>query len=285
MPRRLRPPHLTAADRTEFFDMTDPTPTRDAAAAHDLAALKADFDRDGYMALRPLFGPQKMAEIAAELDRYIEEIVPQMPTEEVYYEDRSDHSTLKQMQKLHEYDPYFGALTREGIVRDLAEAALGEPVRAVNLQFFNKPPGVGQPTPPHQDGYYFHLSPCRAVTGWLALETVDEENGCIHYVRGSHRGEGFRPHGRSNVLGFSQGLTDFGTEADRAGTVALPGGPGTFLLHDARTIHWAGPNRSPTRSRRALGFVYFGESARVDEAAKAAYKAKLEAELRAQRKI
>ena len=44
-----------------------------------------------------------------------------------------------------------------------------------------------------------------AVTCWLALEKVDEENGCIHYVKGSHKFE-YRPHGRSNVLGFSQVL-------------------------------------------------------------------------------
>ena len=47
-----------------------------------------------------------------------------------------------------------------------------------NLQYFNKPAGVGKPTPPHQDGYYFMLKKHNAVTCWLALEKVDEENGC-----------------------------------------------------------------------------------------------------------
>ena len=78
---------------------------------------------------------------------------------------------------------------------------------------------------------------------------------------------------------------DFGTEDDKANTVAFPGDAGTFLMHDAHIIHWAGPNVSPDRSRRALGFVYFGESARIDEASKAVYKARLEAELRAEGKI
>jgi phytanoyl-CoA hydroxylase len=50
-------------------------------------------------------------------------------------------------------------------------------------------------------------------------------------------------------------------------------------------VHWASPNRSPTRSRRALGFVFFGESAKPDEAAKIAYQAKLDAELAAAGKI
>lgn len=251
----------------------------------DYDALASGFDSDGYIALRPLFDAGKMAEINAELDRYIADVMPGMPPEEVYFEDRADHATLKQMQKLSVYDAYFRDLMDNGVIRDLAAALMGEPAVPQNLQYFNKPAGIGQPTPPHQDGYYFHLAPCKAVTGWLALEPVDDENGCIHYVRGSHKGPGFRPHGRSNVLGFSQGLTDFGTDADRAGTVAFPGGAGTFLMHDAHTIHWAGPNRSPTRSRRALGFVYFGESARVDAASKAAYKARLEADLRSEGKI
>ena len=255
--------------------MTDP----------DLNSLANDFDRDGYVALRPLFDAEKMAEISAELDRYIAEVMPTMPVEEVYFENREDRSTLKQMQKLSVYDDYFRDLMETSVIRDIASAVMGEPAVPQNLQYFNKPAGIGQPTPPHQDGYYFHLSPCKAVTGWLALEKVDEENGCIHYVRGSHKAGGFRPHGRSNVLGFSQGLTDFGTAEDKANTVAFPGDAGTFLMHDAHIVHWAGPNRSPTRSRRALGFVYFGESARIDEASKAAYKAKLEAELRAEGKI
>lgn len=251
----------------------------------NLDALAAEFERDGYMTLRPLFDAEKMAEINAELDRYIADVMPTMPPEEVYFEDRDDRATLKQMQKLSVYDAYFRDLMENSVIRDLASVAMGEKAVPQNLQYFNKPAGIGQPTPPHQDGYYFHLSPCKAVTGWLALEAVDAENGCIHYVRGSHKAGGFRPHGRSNVLGFSQGLTDFGTEDDHTNTVAFPGDAGTFLLHDAHVIHWAGPNRSSTRSRRALGFVYFGESARTDEAAKAAYKAQLEADLRSQGKI
>lgn len=251
----------------------------------DLDKVRADFNRDGYAAIRPLFDAVQMAEINRELDRYIVEIVPQMPDHEVYYEDRTDRSTLKQMQKLSVYDAYFRDLIETDVIHDMAAAVLGEEVVAENLQYFNKPAGIGQPTPPHQDGYYFHLTPCKAVTGWLALEPVDHENGCIHYVRGSHKAAGFRPHGRSQVLGFSQGITDFGTHDDQANTEAFPGDAGTFLMHDAHTVHWAGANRSPTRSRRALGFVYFGKSAQIDHNAKAAYKAKLEAELRAAEKI
>ncbi|WDR02605.1 phytanoyl-CoA dioxygenase family protein [Devosia algicola] len=246
---------------------------------------KADFDRDGYITRQPLFDATKMTEISSELDRYIAQCVPKMPDTEVYFEDRSDRSSLKQLQNMFKYDDYFRDLIETDTIRALAETVLGEEVNPVNLQYFNKPAGIGQGTPPHQDGYYFHLTPPKAVTGWLALEPVDEENGCIHYVRGSHKADAFRPHGRSGVLGFSQGITDFGTDDDKANTVKFPGGAGTFLLHDSKIIHWAGANRSKTRSRRALGFIYFAKSTRVDEVAKAAYKAKLESDLRQSQKI
>ncbi|OUS06114.1 hypothetical protein A9Q96_10145 [Rhodobacterales bacterium 52_120_T64] len=45
----------------------------------------------------------------------------------------------------------------------------------------------------------------------------------------------FRPHAQTGVLGFSQGMIDFGTQADRDETIAFPGSAGTFLMHHAKT--------------------------------------------------
>lgn len=246
--------------------------------------LRESFLRDGFVAIHPLFDHDEMAELKIEMARYIRDVVPTMPDARVYYEDKDDPSSLKQVQKLLEYDSYFADLMN-GIIRRMAETVLADDVVPVNMQYFNKAAGIGQATPPHQDGYYFHLTPCEAVTGWLALDDVNEENGCIHYVRGSHESDSFRPHCQTGVLGFSQGISDFGTAADRAGTVAFPGSAGTFLMHHARTIHWAGPNRSKTRSRQAIGFIYYAKRAREDIAAKEAYQKALDERLKAQTKI
>lgn len=256
-----------------------------AAMSIPHSKLKQDFDRDGYIAFRPLFDADRMAEINRELDRFLVECVPKMSETEVYYEDKANRSTVKQMMYLEKYDSYFKTLLSDGVIKELAETVLGEAAIAQNMEYFNKPPGIGKQTPPHQDGYYFKIAPPKAITGWLALEPVDDENGCLQYVRGSHAFEGWRPHGRSQILGFSQGITDFGTEHDVANTVAQPGPAGMLLMHDCKTVHWASPNRSPTRSRRALGFVYFGVSAKADEEMKRAYQAKLDAELKAANKI
>jgi len=244
------------------------------------ASRLTSFRSDGYVCVDPLYSPTEIDNLNAEIARFIRDVVPTMPTAQVYYEDKADKTSLKQIQRMFDHDAYFRDLMENGPARRIAEEVLQDDVLPVNMQYFNKPAGIGQPTPPHQDGYYFHLTPCEAVTGWLALDEVDEENGCIHYIRGSHRDEGFRPHGSTGVLGFSQGMTDFATEDDRAREVSFPGPAGTFLIHHAKTVHWAGANRSKTRSRRALGFIYYARKAKTDEAAKRAYQAKLDAQLR-----
>jgi phytanoyl-CoA hydroxylase len=120
------------------------------------------------------------------------------------------------------------------------------------------------------------LNPSVAVTMWMALEPADEENGCVKYVRGSHL-KGMRPHGRTQTLGFSQGITDFGTADDLEKEISFPANPGDLIIHHSLTIHQAGANAS-ARSRKALGLIYFGESAREDLEAKAAYQKKLQEE-------
>ena len=157
--------------------------------------LQTSFDRDGYISINPLFSFEKVEEIKNELSRYIKEVAPKVPDHHIFYENKDDKTTIKQLQQMFTYDDYFKELIENSSIREVAEIVLREKAEPKNLQFFNKPPGIGKPTPPHQDGYYFMLKKHNAVTCWLALEKVDEENGCIHYVKGSHKSE-YRPHGR-----------------------------------------------------------------------------------------
>jgi phytanoyl-CoA hydroxylase len=93
----------------------------------------------------------------------------------------------------------------------------------------------------------------------------------MRYVPGSHLGP-VRPHARSQVLGFSQGITDYG-DADAAREVPIHLEPGDVTAHHGNLIHLAGLNRSATRHRRAFAIVYKGASCRRDEEAFARYQA------------
>ena len=240
----------------------------------DFQHLKRDFGRDGYVFIPGFLSAEEMAELNRSLAVFIRERVTAMLDSEVFYEDKSDATTLKQLINLNAYDPYFEKILMGSRFEDLAASLLGESVLPKTLEYFNKPPRIGKPTPPHQDAYYFRIAPPQAATMWLALEDVDEENGCVRYVRGSHR-KAMRPHARTQIMGFSQGILDFGRDEDRSNEVALPAKAGDLLVHHAMTIHRAEGNASPSRSRRALGFIYFGESAREDTEAKRAYQQQL----------
>jgi len=248
------------------------------------AEILQDFEADGFAAIRRLVAGQALDELMANVNRFIADVVLGLPREHVFYEDRDDPSSLKQIQHLEDHDPWFRDLLAGGVFRELAERLLKGPVVPKNMQYFNKPPRIGQPTPPHQDGYYFMLNPCEALTMWLALDDVDEQNGCVRYVRGSCR-RGMREHARTATLGFSQGIVGYPTEDDRQHEVACPAQPGDLFVHHAMTIHRADGNRSKDRSRRAIGMIFYSQRAREDTAAHEAYQRKLAAELAAKGRI
>ncbi|MBI94553.1 MAG: phytanoyl-CoA dioxygenase [Gemmatimonadaceae bacterium] len=233
---------------------------------------KQDFDRDGFVVLRQYVDADEAANVDSQIDRFIRDVLPTAPATTAFYEDSDDPSTIMRLQNILEHDEWFHEFYYSESMAGLARHLLGDEIVGKNLQWFNKPAGVGGPTPPHQDGFYFMLEPNEAITLWLALDHIDEENGCVRYVRGTHH-DGMRPHQRSDVIGFSQGITDYG-DADTAREEPVHAKPGDLFAHHSMTMHRADPN--PSRRRRAaLGFVYFAASANEDKDRSEAYRQKL----------
>ena len=236
---------------------------------------KKNFDRDGYVVVPQFLPSDEWDELTGNIDRYIRQVVPTLSDESVYYQDRDRPETIRQLEHMKQ-DPYFNAYQRHPRWLALAQMLLDEPVEIENPKWFNKPPGAVHPTPPHQDNYYFCLEPPKVITMWIAMDKVDDENGCLRYVVGSHR-EGIRKHGASDILGFSQGIVDFGPN-DQAREMAPQLQYGDLVVHHGETIHRADPNRSETRSRRAFAMVARGQNCCINEQRHAAYLAARDAQ-------
>ena len=74
-------------------------------------------------------------------------------------------------------------------LRGLVEGLIGKPARVFTDQILMKPPKFGSAKPYHQDNAYFQCDPGdETITAWIALDDVDEHNGCLRYIDGSHRG-------------------------------------------------------------------------------------------------
>lgn len=236
------------------------------------------FERDGYVFIPGFFSRERIDAINEQLETFIRDTVPSMPAKHVFYEKADDLSTLKQMQDLQVHAAFFNELMINSELTEIAKILLGEEVIGKNVEFFNKPAKIGKSTPPHQDAFYFNITPPQAVTMWLALEDADQQNGCVSYVSGSHK-KGMRPHGRTTTLGFSQSIIDYGNQDDLKDLKVFPAKPGDLLVHHCMTIHTAGANQTESQSRKALGLIYFGESAKPDLEAKAAYQKALQQSL------
>ncbi|MAT16133.1 MAG: phytanoyl-CoA dioxygenase [Planctomyces sp.] len=227
------------------------------------------FESDGFVVVPQFYSPEEVATLKGEIDRYINEVLPKGEAGQAFYQDPNDPTTLKQINNF-ENDAWFAEMPLRERWKELAETLLGEEAHSKTPEWFNKPPEMNHPTPPHQDNYYFSLTPPQVLTMWLALDDVDEENGCLRYVPGSHR-EPIRAHGRTKVLGFSQGIDDY-SESDFAREVAIHMQPGDVAIHHGDTIHRADANRSADRHRRSLALVFRGVSCQRDEVAFARYQ-------------
>lgn len=233
---------------------------------------KAAFDRDGYVHIRGFLSPAEIQALNQNLERYIAEVLPHLPPDAAFYEEKGRPESIMRLQGMCDHDAYFAELYDSPRFAELGKLLLGDDLVGKNLQWFNKPARTGAATPPHQDGFYFMLEPNEAITLWLAQDPIDESNGCVRYLPGSHR-SGMRPHRRTNVLGFSQGISDY-DESDRQAEFPVHAEPGDLIAHHSMTVHRANTNSSP-KPRRALGFVYFAARAREDAAKAAIYREKL----------
>ncbi|XP_069703085.1 phytanoyl-CoA dioxygenase, peroxisomal-like [Periplaneta americana] len=82
-------------------------------------------------------------------------------------------------------------------VLDYVECFTGPNIKAMHSMLINKPPDSGKMTskhPLHQDLHYFPFRPAdRIVASWTAMERVNEDNGCLVVIPGSHKGN-LLPH-------------------------------------------------------------------------------------------
>jgi ectoine hydroxylase-related dioxygenase (phytanoyl-CoA dioxygenase family) len=232
--------------------------------------LAEDYEREGCVRVRGLLASPLVMEVREALARYTRQVVPKLPVGDRTLE--ADGTTVRNLWRMQEHDPYFMALAERADVQALvARLVHGQPV-LMAVETFNKPAKVGSGVPPHQDNAYFCQSPPDVLTVWIAIDAATLENGPIYYLKGSHR-LGVLPHRPSGVAGNSMGLAEMppraGAKRDEfCGTLE----PGDAMIHHCQTIHWSAANKTD-RSRCGLLLVYRGAHTQTDANLKAAYDA------------
>lgn len=125
--------------------------------------------------------------------------------------------------------------------RAAASALLGREVRLWYNQLLDKPPLRGAPTWWHQDGALLGATAAEhLISCWMALDAVDEESGCMHFLDKGHQ-SGILAHQQLSALPCSRGACE--VSAEHVVACPLPAGGVTF--HLGTTPHMTLANRSP----------------------------------------
>jgi len=227
-----------------------------------LTEVVETYRRDGFVVVRGVFPEGDRRVLEQELQRYIKNIVPELPSGEAYFEQSAPES-IKALHNLNRHSEYFSALHLHPTLLQLVRAVLPEgEVLPTGTSYFAKLAGVGSATPSHQDNIFQHYDPPLALTLTISLSAAIPENGVLICRRGSHQG-GLLPHRPSNVLGFSQTLERLPTTAQYP-EVPLLLTPGDISLHHVNTIHYSHANRSG-QDRRQFAIGYRSSLAVRDE--------------------
>lgn len=126
-----------------------------------------------------------------------------------------------------------------------ARMLLGDDMDLDFDMLINKAPFTNTPTPWHQDAaYWIKMPDKRAVSCWIALDDVTEENGCMWFIPKNENNDILEHFSLPN-----KGALYCKTDTQNAQSIPLKAGGCTF--HDGFTLHFSKGNTTNSQ-RRAL---------------------------------
>ena len=200
------------------------------------------YHEDGYLRVgRPLAGPDDIAEATEILDRLFARFSTLSSSHRHDLGDDDRHA-LPEIVWPSAVDAGLRRTKVARVIRQVGEELLGTSRSVWHFDHaIFKPAHTGAETAWHQDVVFDPTHDQPMATVWFALVDATVENGCMAFVPQSHVGP-IHPH----VPNGSDGMR----LADTIGPVMVcPVPAGGVTVHNARTIHGAGPNTSDVTRR------------------------------------
>ncbi len=161
--------------------------------------------------------------------------------------DSANQELITQIMCPSSLDSEFLNLPHFKKTRKIAIEILGDDIDVDFDMIINKRPNTTTETPWHQDAAYWpSLEDKRACSFWIALDDVNQENGCMMYIGSSHQSGVLRKHEFAHAGGalktsVSQDEEIYFGELRKGSTIG----------HHGHTVHGALGNQSNINQRRA----------------------------------
>ena len=210
------------------------------------------YKSNGYLAGIRLLTEDQTEVLRAELSQLLD---PSHPDRQLFYEYHSNESTDPTKTLFHALGawriaPGFHDLLWNPAFLMPAAQLLEGSVRFWHDQIFYKPALHGGVVAWHQDySYWTRTKPMAHLSCWIGLDDSTRENGCVHYVPGSHNWNLLPVTGLADDMNAIQSvLSD--EQKDRFKPVAIELKKGEASFHHPLMIHGSFENET-NRPRRA----------------------------------
>lgn len=216
------------------------------------------FHEHGYLAGIRALTDEQIATLRKELTELVD---PGHPGHHLFYEFNSNESTDPSTVLFHalgawRLSPAFHDLLWNPALLLPASQLLGGAVRFWHDQLFCKPAQHGGVVAWHQDySYWTRTQPMAHLSCWIGLDDSTIENGCVHYVPGSHRWDLLPVTGLANDMqAITSVLTDEQQAEFKPVPIELKAGQCSF--HHPLMVHGSFENQSHRPRRGAVINVF-----------------------------
>lgn len=203
------------------------------------------YNENGYLMVENAVTPEQLKALQETTYRLIDASRPVTETNDVYDLDDGhspDNPRLTRIKLPHKQDPLYWDVLKNSAITEVLTDLLGPDTLIQTSKLNTKAPGGGQAVEWHQDwAFYPHTNDSMLAFG-LMLEDVNESNGPLKVIPGSHKGPVLAHTNADGVFCGAVDPSDPDFHLDQA--VTLTGKAGSMTVHHARTLHGSAPNTS-----------------------------------------
>ena len=223
------------------------------------------YKTNGYLAGIRLLSDDQVESLRADLTELTD---PAHPANQLFYEYHSNESTDPNKTLFHALGAWRVATSFHDLLWNAAflvpaSQLLEGPVRFWHDQIFYKPAQHGGVVAWHQDySYWIRTKPMAHLSCWIGLDDSTRENGCVHYVPGSHRWNLLPITGLTDDMDSIQTVLNEEQKREfRPIAIELKRGEASF--HHPLMVHGSFENRTD-RPRRAAVINVFQDGVESD---------------------